>query len=87
MINKLLERITLTKEDIAGMINDVVKKQKPAFSENTATVNNNDVTTPEISKNDIEKLRKQLESIKEKYSKYLSIFYYFDAHGINFNFI
>jgi Ca2+-binding EF-hand superfamily protein len=82
MINKLLERITLTKEDIAGMINDAVKKQKPAFSENTATVNNNDATTPEISKNDIEKLRKQLESIKEKYSKYLSIFYYFDPNSL-----
>jgi len=30
MINKLLERITLTKEDIAGMINDAMKNQSPS---------------------------------------------------------
>jgi hypothetical protein len=82
MIDKILNRITLTKEDVNGMIKDAMKSKKVIFNEDIATVSNNDNTTSEISKNDIEKLRRQLESIKDKYSKYLSVFYYFDPNSL-----
>ena len=77
MIDKILERISLTKEDIHGMINDAIKGKKSP----KVDVDTTDGVT-EVPKKDVAQLVRAIESIKDKYSKYLSVFYYFDPNSL-----
>lgn len=43
---------------------------------------NEDLIKHETTKNELENLRKALEIIKDPYSKYLSVFYYFDPNSL-----
>jgi hypothetical protein len=75
-LTNILERIKLTKEDISGMIRDAKKEKVPVID-----VDDADGVT-EIPSRDIQLLVDAIDAIKDDYSKYLSVFYYFDPNSL-----